>query len=359
MLLGVSSCILNPNVAARPEFNPPGGSYDLPINVTITSATPGATIHYTIDGGDPNPASAVYSGPVSISQTTTLKAKACREGWSDSATARDTYTIAPPPDRMVYVPGGTFTMGDTHGVGLPEELPTHSVTLDPFYIGKYEVTQAEWQAVMGSNPAHDCGVGYNYPVYLVSWYAVLKYCNLRSKAEGLNPVYSISGTTNPAYWGEVPNSDNAAWNAAICDWSANGYRLPTEAEWEYAARGATNAPDYLYSGSDEVDTVAWYWDNWGEEHRTTHAVGELAPNGIGAHDMSGNVWEWCWDWYSGDYYGSSPGVNPTGPGSGLYRLIRGGNWYIHAFASRVSFRGAYDPYYSLNLHGFRLCRAIN
>lgn len=134
----------------------------------------------------------------------------------------------------MFVPGGTFTMGDTidDEVGDDGELPVHSVTLDPFYIGKYEVTQAEYVQYMqpGFSWTIISGLGDNYPAYYVSWYASLKYCNLRSLAEGLTPVYSISGSTNPANWGTVPTSYNANWNAAICNWNATGYRLPTEAE---------------------------------------------------------------------------------------------------------------------------------
>jgi formylglycine-generating enzyme required for sulfatase activity len=247
-------------------------------------------------------------------------------------------------------------MGGTTGSVDYDELPTHSVTLNSFYIGKYEVTQAEYAPYMqpGSSWTSNYGLGDNYPAYHVSWYAILKYCNLRSMAEGLTPVYTISGSTNPADWGAVPTSDNSTWNAAICNWSANGYRLPTEAEWEYAARGATNTPDYLYSGSNDINSVAWYDSNSGA---ATHHVGTKSPNGLGIYDMSGNLWEWCWDWYS--YYSSSPSNNPTGPASGSYRLLRGGYWYNNATNCRVANRYDYDPYLSLNFFGFRLCRAAN
>lgn len=249
-------------------------------------------------------------------------------------------------------------MGRTTGSGDSDELPTHTVTLNSFYIGKYEVTQAEYSQYMPS-PNWDYGLGDNYPAYYVSWYAILKYCNLRSMAEGLTPCYTISGSTNPDNWGEVPTSRNSTWDAAICNWNANGYRLPTEAEWEYAARAATNNPDYLYSGSDDISTVAWYWSNSGS---STHPVGTKAPNGIGTYDMSGNVWEWCWDWYSSSYYSSSPQNDPRGPESGSKRVLRGGSWYDFAATTlcRVANRNNYNPcssYYSRS--GFRLCRAAN
>jgi len=256
-------------------------------------------------------------------------------------------------DDFVYVPGGTFTMGNTLGGGHPTELPTHTVTLSSFYISKFEVTQDEWQNTMGSNPSHDNGVGVNYPVYEVSWYAIIKYCNLRSLTEGLTPVYTISGFTNPSNWGEVPIDYDTAWDAAICNWSANGYRLPTEAEWEFAARGGTTTPDYVYAGSNDINTVAWYLGNntpWG-----TKPVGSKEPNGMGIYDMSGNVWEWCWDWWGS--YSSAAQNNPNGPGSGSSRLLRGGSWYFEAFSCRVSSRAGGDPSYSIyDLNGFRLCR---
>ena len=258
---------------------------------------------------------------------------------------------------MIYVPGGTFTMGRTTGSGYSDELPTHMVTLNSFYIGKYEVTQAEYSQYMqpGYSWTSDYGLGDNYPAYNVSWYAILKYCNLRSMAEGLIPCYTINGSTNPANWGAVPTDYNEAWDAAICNWNANGYRLPTEAEWEYAARGATNNPDYLYSGSDDINAVAWYDGN--NSPSGSKPVGTKAPNGIGTYDMSGNVYEWCWDWYGYGYYSSSPQNNPTGPASGSSRVLRGGFWINSAYYCRVANRDYNYPSYSGGDIGFRLCRS--
>ncbi|HPV14178.1 MAG TPA: SUMF1/EgtB/PvdO family nonheme iron enzyme [Candidatus Cloacimonadota bacterium] len=272
--------------------------------------------------------------------------------------ATQVYTPPPAPNGMVYVGGGSFMMGSNDGD--EDEQPVHQVTVSSFWIGKYEVTQAEFSQYMqpGKAWAEDYGIGDNYPAYHVSWYAIIKYCNLRSLTEGLTPVYSIAGSTNPALWGSVPTSDDETWNAVICNWDANGYRLPTEAEWEFAARGGTNNPNYLYSGSDDINAVAWHDNN---SSGSSQPVGAKATNGIGIFDMSGNLWEWCWDWYSDAYYSSSTPNNPAGPNVGNYRVLRGGSWSYDATGCRVSCRN-YDRASSVDVYfsdfGFRLCRAI-
>ncbi len=328
----------------------------MPQTVTITCATEGASIYYTTDGSEPTQSSLLYTAPFTIAVPTTLKAKAFKALWTASETVTSVYLIGTIQEGFVYIPGGTFTMGDTRGGGNSDELPIHSVTLNSFYMGKYEVTQSEYQAIMGSNPSHlSYGIGDNYPVNRVSWYAILKYCNLRSMAEGLTPVYTISGSTNPANWGTVPTSNNSIWNAVICNWSANGYRLPTEAEWEYAARGASNNPDYLYSGSNDINAVAWHSGNNTPEG--TKPVGTKAPNEHSLYDMSGNLWEWCWDWYGSSYYSNSSTDNPKGPSSGSGRGLRGGVWEYGAYLCRVAFRNYDNPYGTGYGLGFRLCRS--
>ncbi len=248
------------------------------------------------------------------------------EGWQFRITAK-----AFPKD-MVWVEGGTFQMGSNDGES--DEKPVHQVILSSFWIGKYELTQKEWTEVMGSNPSHFKGD--DLPVEQVSWYDAVDYCNKRSVKEGLSPCYSGSGVN------------------ISCAWSADGYRLPTEAEWEYAARGGRQSKAYKYSGSNDISAVAWYYENSGSK---THKVGTKAANELGLYDMSGNVWEWCWDWYDSGYYAKSQGPDPKGAGSGSYRDLRGGSWGNGDYYCRVADRGNFDPDRRDYDYGFRVARA--
>jgi len=237
---------------------------------------------------------------------------------------------------MVFVEGGTFTMGK-------EEFwfnttPEHSVTVSSFYISKYEVTQKAYKAVTGSVTAYEVyGKGDDYPVYQVSWNQAVEFCNTLSAEAGLDPCYTISGST------------------VVCDFTKNGYRLPTEAEWEYAARGGNLSQGYTYSGSNTVGTVAWYNTN---SYSTTQEVGTRDPNELGIRDMSGNVWEWCWDWYNSSYYTEEPRINPTGPAAGEYRVRRGGSYSSTETPCAIPYRESEgEPTYSWNNTGFRLVRS--
>ncbi len=225
------------------------------------------------------------------------------------------------PSDMVFVKGGTFTMGCTSEQSNCEnnERPTHSVTVGDFCIGKYEVTQKEWMNIMGGNPSSFKNCGDNCPVEMVSWNDVQEFTRKLSRQTGKD------------------------------------YRLPTEAEWEYAARGGNNYSPYLYSGSNSVDNVGWYSGNSGN---TTRPVGRKAPNELGIYDMSGNVWEWVSDWYDSGYYGRFEGNNPKGPNSGSHRVLRGGSWNGNAQYCRVAFRSYYAPVIRSDYGGFRLALSL-
>jgi formylglycine-generating enzyme required for sulfatase activity len=235
----------------------------------------------------------------------------------------------PVSDGFVRINGGTFMMGSPASeVGRDSDEVQHQVTVSSFYMGKYEVTQKEYAALMGTNPSNFKGD--NLPVEKVSWFNAVEYCNARSRKEGLTPAYTVSGT-------------NVTWNR-----SANGYRLPTEAEWEYACRAGTTTP---YSSGSSVDAAGWYWNNSG---RKTHPVGTKQANAWGLYDLHGNVWEWCWDWYGG--YSSGSQTDPVGASSGTNRVVRGGSWDYDGQNLRSALRNNDTPSIRYNFLGFRLAR---
>jgi len=252
---------------------------------------------------------------------------------------------------MVLVPGGTFEMGDVMGDKESEDETVHTVTLSDFLIGKNEVTFDEYDAFCTATKREkpsDSGWGRGKrPVINVSWEDVVAYCNWRSKREGLEEVYKINGSRISA------------------NWQANGYRLPTEAEWEYAARAGGkkvrfgNGRDIADPKEINFNASAGYKKPYsvvGEYRRKTLPVGSFAPNALGLYDMSGNVWEWCWDWY--DSYSTSAQTNPKGPNTGSGRVIRGGSWRGSPRYCRVAGRFGSSPGGRGYDIGFRLSRTL-
>jgi formylglycine-generating enzyme required for sulfatase activity len=231
---------------------------------------------------------------------------------------------------LVSVKGACFRMGAASAVKSgPEERPAHEVCLDDFQLGKYEVTQGQWKAVMGSNPSANAACGDDCPVEMVSW----------------NDALEFIGKLNARVAREEGRPGN--------------YRLPTEAEWEYAAR--SGGKDERYAGGDDVASVGWFiWNSssWPAPDRPeqTHPVGQKAPNGLGFQDMTGNVWEWTADWYASDFYASSPRQNPAGPATGERRVVRGGGFGNDAYDCRTTYRNDLPPDYRGREKGFRLAR---
>ncbi len=291
---------------------------------------------------------------------------------SNSSTTLHLFDLQP-PQAMVLIPAGTFTMGDNLDASYGA-TPTRTVYVSEFYLDKYEVTKALWDEVFlwATNNGYSfenvgLGKASNHPVHTINWYDMVKWCNARSECEGLTPVYYTSPALTTVY--------RTGWTNVLNDWAkwdANGYRLPTEAEWEKAARGGVSSRRFGWG-----DTISWsnanYYSSIGrmpyDENTTnghhptftvepppyTNPVDYFPPNGYGLHDMSGNILERCWDyWDSG--YGSLPTADPLGVPSGQDRVIRGGCWDNGPSRLTVAFRDCDGPQYAFNLYGFRTAR---
>ncbi len=250
---------------------------------------------------------------------------------------------------MVQVRGGTFTMGCTSEQGSDcsdDEKPSHQVTLRDFYLGQYEVTVREFKAFIDATNYQTDAEKEGTSLILTE--------KSKEFRKGINWRHDIAGNIRPSAEYNHPVI-HVSWNdaTAYCEWLAGKtgkkYRLPTEAEWEYAARGGQQTKNYKYAGGNELSEVAWFTDNAGSK---THLVGGKRPNELGLYDMSGNVWEWCQDWHG--TYSSASQTNPSGAGTGSYRVFRGGSWGLTARFCRVSFRYFYAPAHRFNLLGFRL-----
>lgn len=260
------------------------------------------------------------------------------------------------PANFILVDGGMFRNAKSNYIDS-------GGIISSFLMGKYEVTQKEWVEVMGSNPSKFQGD--DLPVDTVNWYDCIEYCNQRSLREGLNPYYMIEKDRKDPHNQTV--IDDIKWTVTI-NKGANGYRLPTEAEWEYAAGGGQLSKSFTYSGGDEIGAVAWFWQNAGDKplvdswswpaiqknNTRTHAVGGKAPNELGLYDMSGNVREWCWDWYADTL---NPGSPPNESSAESGRVWRGGGWIGGDFCCTPAFRAGFEANGKGGDQGFRVCRS--
>ncbi len=281
----------------------------------------------------------------------------------------------------------TFIVGDyiSANIGTLKPIPSGTFQRDSsasdissvsaFYMSRYDITRAQYSNVIGSDPSQiSCSTGTSDPVQEVNWYMALVFCNKLSMLEGLTPVYTISGSTDPTTWGAIPTSENdATWDAVTANWSANGYRLPTEMEYMWADMGATNdalSGDIVggvntggyakgYAGSTEaggaqvnITSYAWLGNN---ANNTTHPVGILLPNELGLYDMSGNAWHWCWDWYA--EYPSGLLTDYRGAASSVFRDSRGGCFAGITSTASVANRADTYPYYQDRGIGLRVVRS--
>jgi formylglycine-generating enzyme required for sulfatase activity len=254
------------------------------------------------------------------------------------------FTENNPINFMVKVEGGTFKMGSKNSDNAADndEQKEHTVTVKDFEICKFEVTVWQWKEYLKANklkmPVKPVwGWQDNYPINNLTWYEVIDYCNWLSKKENLEPVYTQQG----------PN--------VSCDFTKNGYRLPTEAEWEYAAKGGKKSKETRYSGSNNPNQIAWHKAN---SKASPHTIGTKLPNELGIYDMSGNVWEWCWDWYNKDYYTIEDNKNPKGPIMGERKSVRGGSWDSKLNYMRPANRISTLPSKTHEFYGFRVARSI-
>jgi formylglycine-generating enzyme required for sulfatase activity len=240
-----------------------------------------------------------------------------------------------PAGDMILVSGGAFLMGEKSEV----DAAPHQVTVSAFWIDKFLVTQAQFEKAMGANPSR--WKAEKNPVEQVRWSDAVTYCNKRSEMEGLKPCYDLKSWT--------------------CNFEANGYRLPTEAEWEFACRGGTTSAYFFGESPSKLGEYAWYNKNAGGHPRP---VGQKSPNPLGLYDMAGNVWQWCNDFYEVDYYGKSPKVDPRGPESGKTKVVRGGAWRVSADNCRSGYRynespGYADVCFGYDIYGFRCVKAAS
>ena len=260
-----------------------------------------------------------------------------------------------PYTEMIRVEGGTFLMGsEDDGTKEASKMnqPSHEVEIGDFYLGQFLITQELWERIMGPEDDRFDFVGSRHPADRISWYNAIEFCNLLSEKTGLSPVYDIDKQSQ----GIESEYNTTQWLVEKKS-GANGYRLPTEAEWEFAARGGKYGKSFLFAGSNDPNEVGWYgYGDKKNSHNTTHDVGMKSPNELGFFDMSGNIYEWCWDWF--DDYSKNPLKNPQGPETGIYRVLRGGAWITFPRFCYVFNREYGTLARQRNYRGFRVARSV-
>lgn len=330
------------SLSINPSISLPSGTYywgqETTISISSAYESYDPQIFYTMDGSEPTQNSTLYTKPIILTQSCVLKAKTFLNNGISSKTSIATYTIIDFLNELIPVQGGIFHPTDSL-----------NVQLSSYKISKYEITQIEYIKTMGYNPSYFKN-DLTLPVENVSRLDAIEYCNRRSIREGLEPCYTLNGYgNNPDNWFEGWNQYFENHDLISCNWQANGYRLPTEMEWMYAALGGALSHNYIYSGSNDINSVAWYSGNSGGR---THSVGEKNANELGLYDMSGNVAEWCWDVLSD--YPLGDVINPIGPENGSWHSVRGGCYSDNSDLCTVFRRYFYSQIIRNKKYGFRV-----
>lgn len=277
-------------------------------------------------------------------------------------------TVTKLGDGFVKITGVTIKGTETWTPESDIFVAGREITIPDLIVCEHEVTRGEYKAIMNDDPTVAAAFSKDgieltgddvkdNPVSFVSWYKAIVYCNKLSINEGLTPCYTILDSTDPSDWGAVPTTSTVSnpWNDVVCNFNANGYRLPTEAEWEWLARGGKK---YTYAGSDVLEDVAWESNSKPYENEGTCAVKSKDPNNFELYDMSGNVSEWCWDWHTSPINEKTPQDGIPKPSSSVYlnKVVRGGSWYMGDYYCRVNYRENCVPNGKMNYYGFRVVR---